>query len=255
MPVEARDYCTFISVTTQTNTHSDTISYKLHIEFRTSDNSRLFIGYPSRISTGHRMNKFFQNTKFLKSITHHRDIPTNSIAEVAFAGRSNAGKSSAINALCYQKNLARTSKTPGRTQQINFFEFKDGQYLVDLPGYGFAKVPGGLRQQWGDFITQYFQNAHSLKGIVIVLDIRRGLTPLDRQLLDLCYSRRIKVHILLTKSDKLTRTQGQRALEQIAQEMNGIKTDNPTTIQLFSATQKKGIEQGQNLILSWLSQE
>ena len=129
--------------------------------------------------------------------------PLDSGYEIAFAGRSNAGKSSAINRITHQTSLARTSKTPGRTQHLVFFELDQTHRLVDLPGYGFARVPGHMRQHWGQNMADYIENRLALKGIILLMDIRHAMTDLDRQMLDWCDSLNKPVHILLTKADKL----------------------------------------------------
>ena len=146
----------------------------------------------------------FKQAKFVTSAFELRQLPPDEGAEVAFAGRSNAGKSSAINCLTRQKNLCKTSKTPGRTQLINFFALDPDRRLVDLPGYGFAKVSKKMRQHWDQVLTAYLLERHCLKGLVIVVDIRRGVGELDRALIDLVAAD-LPLHLLLAKSDKLSR--------------------------------------------------
>jgi len=169
-------------------------------------------------------------------------------AEVAFAGRSNVGKSSALNAITGQSRLARTSKTPGRTQQIVFFAVDPNRRLVDLPGYGYAKVPHQLQKHWGKMVRHYLENRIALRGLILPIDIRRGLNRLDKQLLDWCGHRELPVHILLTKSDKLSKAAANIALADLERE---IRWDQ-TTVQLFSVLHKIGIESAGIKILEWL---
>ena len=171
-------------------------------------------------------------------------------AEVAFAGRSNVGKSSAINAITSQSGLAKTSKTPGRTQQINFFELDDVNKLVDLPGYGYAKAPAHLREHWGAFITSYVLHRECLKGVVVPMDVRRPLTDLDLSMLNLCWEASLPVHILLTKADKLGRGKASAMLHQVRRQ---LAEETRTTAQLFSALKKQGIEEAREKITELLS--
>lgn len=189
----------------------------------------------------------FGRVRFDRTAPDIRHAPRDGIAEVAFAGRSNAGKSSALNTLCGQRALARTSKTPGRTQALNFFELAPGYRLVDLPGYGYAKVPEAERRRWGREIERYLGARQELRGLVLVADIRRGLTTLDRQLLDWCAAGAIAVHVLLTKSDKLGRGQQSQALKS-AQAALG----RATTVQLFSATSRLGVDAARERIVELL---
>ena len=169
-------------------------------------------------------------------------------AEVAFAGRSNVGKSSALNAITGRSRLARTSKTPGRTQQIVFFEIDSNRRLVDLPGYGYAKVPHQLQRHWGRLVRHYLEDRVALRGLILPIDIRRGLTNLDEQLLDWCGNRGLSVHMLLTKSDKLSRSAANKALVDLKREIRWEQT----TVQLFSALRKVGIDTAGIKILEWL---
>ncbi|MGB5247309.1 MAG: ribosome biogenesis GTP-binding protein YihA/YsxC [Woeseia sp.] len=168
--------------------------------------------------------------------------------EVAVAGRSNAGKSSAINVIVNRRQFARTSKTPGRTQLINFFALADGLRLVDLPGYGFAKVAESMRAHWGRLIQQYFENRDSLRGLLLVVDIRRGITDFDRQLLSLCASVEVPVHVLLTKSDKLKRGQAATALLTARRELG-----EAVTVQLFSSLKRSGVDEARETLAAFLA--
>jgi GTP-binding protein len=172
-----------------------------------------------------------------------KQFPDDGGAEVAIAGRSNAGKSSAINAIVARQSLARSSKTPGRTQQINFFELTPGQRLVDLPGYGFAKVPVNMRQHWGALLTSYFSQRTCLAGAMVVMDSRHPLTDIDTQMLDLAASRALPIHILLTKSDKLSRSVAMKTLADVRKQLSGNMT-----VQLFSATAKTGVDEARDVL-------
>ena len=196
------------------------------------------------------MNYYFQQAIFQQSASSRKTLPEESGLEVAFAGRSNAGKSSVINALCSQKALARTSKTPGRTQLINFFRLPDNNALVDLPGYGYAKVPEAMKLEWQKFIESYLLSRQTLRGLIVVMDIRHPLTSHDQTLLQWAYSRQLPVHILLNKTDKLTRGAASNVMLQVRKEMNLI--DN-VTVQTFSAAQKQGLEQCWQLLERWLN--
>ena len=176
--------------------------------------------------------------------------PADGGAEVAFAGRSNVGKSSAINAITNRRRLARTSKTPGRTRQIVFFDLDQSHRLVDLPGYGYAKVSRELRRHWEKFITDYLTSRACLKGLVVPMDIRHPLTELDQAMLHCCREIALPVHILLTKADKYKRGKAASTLLQVCHQ---LKTQPQTTVQLFSALNKQGVEQAGEHVLGWLS--
>jgi GTP-binding protein len=172
-------------------------------------------------------------------------------AEVAFAGRSNVGKSSAINTITRQRGLARTSKTPGRTRQIVFFELGAGLRLVDLPGYGFARVPDSMREDWAALIEQYLTQREALRGLILLMDARHPLTELDRRMLAWTEPSGLPVHILLTKTDKLTRNRARQAEMAVARDVKDL--GNPVTVQQFSALKRLGVEQAQQTIRDWLT--
>lgn len=179
----------------------------------------------------------FNQTRYLTSAFELSQLVADEGMEIAFAGRSNAGKSTAINRLTNQKNLCKTSKTPGRTQLINFFQLDEQRRLVDLPGYGYAKVPAKMRQHWGTVLSRYLLERESLRGVVILVDIRRGMTDLDWGLLELVHDH-IPLHILLTKSDKLSRGARIKALNLVQQQI-----DRPqTTVSCFSALNGEGLD-------------
>ncbi len=180
----------------------------------------------------------YPGARFLTSADHASQFVADDGAEVAFAGRSNAGKSSAINAIVNRRQFARVGKTPGRTQLINFFELTPGRRLVDLPGYGFARVARQQRDHWGRLMDSYFSDRRSLAGVVLIVDIRRGLGDFDRQMLALTESIGCAVHVLLTKSDKLKRGRA-------ASELLGARAElgDTASVQTFSATARQGLDE------------
>ena len=190
----------------------------------------------------------FPQASFIKSSWQPNQFPSDEGTEVAFAGRSNAGKSSALNAITGRKDLARTSKTPGRTQLINFFALDGAQRLVDLPGYGYAKVPERIREHWQELLTRYVEARASLVGLVIVMDSRRPLTDFDLQMLDLSGSQGLAAHVLLTKADKLSRGESKAVLKQVQTRVEGV-----ATVQLFSAVAKTGVDEARREVLGMLS--
>ena len=198
------------------------------------------------------MNHYFQQASFLQSATTRKTLPPESGLEIAFAGRSNAGKSSVINTLCSQKSLARTSKTPGRTQLINFFRLPDQHFLVDLPGYGYAKVPEAVKLEWQGFIEAYLTQRNTLRGLILVMDIRHPLTAYDQTLLSWSYRRQLPVHILLNKADKLTRGAAANVLLSVR---NAVADSGFITVQTFSSLNKQGRESCWAVLESWLGRE
>jgi len=195
----------------------------------------------------------FKIVSFLTSANELHQLPPDQGAEVAFAGRSNAGKSSALNVITEQRNLARTSKTPGRTQLINFFELDEERRLVDLPGYGYAKVPEKIKRHWQQVLSDYLATRQCLRGLVLLMDIRHPLKEFDRQMLDWCQNKQMPVHILLTKADKLKRGPANNTLQQVRKE---LKTGYPlATAQLFSALDRQGVELARDQLATWLGLE
>jgi len=174
-------------------------------------------------------------------------LPPDTGREVAFAGRSNAGKSTALNALCNQKGLAKTSKTPGRTQQLVYFEVAANKHLVDLPGYGYAKVPMDLRAHWQKFINEYFETRQALAGLVVVMDIRHPLREYDLQMLDFAKSRSLPAHCLLTKADKLGRGAQGNTLQAVRKQLGDI-----ASVQVFSGDSRLGIDEARAVVAGWL---
>ena len=191
----------------------------------------------------------FESAQFIKSAAQLNDCPADVGAEVAFAGRSNAGKSSAINCLTRQTRLARTSKTPGRTQLLNFFSITPTTRLVDLPGYGYAKVPQAMRDAWHRNIDGYLRERMSLVGIVLVMDVRHPMKPFDEMMLEWSSQADTAAHLLLTKSDKLSRG---AALGTLARVRNRLRPN--ATVQLFSATTRQGREVLADRLTDWLAE-
>ena len=196
----------------------------------------------------------YQSVKFLKSAPSLRDSPSDLGSEVAFTGRSNAGKSSAINTLTGVKSLARTSKTPGRTQLINFFEINPKMRLVDLPGYGYAKVPRRVKENWGIKVNEYLRHRRSLAGLILLIDIRHPLQTFDLQILVWATHAGVPVHALLTKCDKVSKSQANNALLSVVQELKHLDpTEELLTSQIFSSTKKIGITELKETLGHWLT--
>ena len=191
--------------------------------------------------------------KYLLAAHNPRQLPPDGGFEVAFAGRSNAGKSTALNAICNQNALARVSKTPGRTQQLVFFDIPPttDRYLVDLPGYGYAKVPKDLQAHWQAFIQQYFETRQALRGLVVVMDIRHPLKEYDLQMLGYAVRRGLPAHALLTKADKLSRNQQMQSLAAVKRELSSQFADS-VSVQAFSGESKLGVDDARAVIGAWL---
>ena len=193
----------------------------------------------------------FSNTGFLQSASRLAECPKDSCDEVAFVGRSNAGKSSAINTLTDQPKLARTSKTPGRTQLLNFFQVAEGKFLVDLPGFGYAKVPESIKKQWEKHMEAYLSQRESLRGLVLLMDSRHPLKDFDRMIIDWCIQAEMPVHILLTKCDKLKSGARKKVLLETGRELAGF--GDQVTLQLFSALKNTGAGELKGRLQGWLS--
>ena len=191
----------------------------------------------------------YSNVKFLTSAAEAHQLAPDSGREIAFAGRSNSGKSTAINAITQRSGLARVSRTPGRTQLINFFEVAPERRLVDLPGYGFAKVPERVRLHWLQLMEHYFNVRESLVGLILIVDSRRGLGPQDAGMLEWVLARDRLAHVLLTKSDKLNRRDGQRVLRETV----AACSDTSVTAQLFSAHTDEGFDEARQVMDRWFS--
>ena len=199
------------------------------------------------------MTSILHKAVFRQSAEKLSQLPGESIAEVAFAGRSNAGKSSALNALTARRRLAHVSKTPGRTRLINFFEVGPAMFLVDLPGYGYAQVPGDMKRQWARLLTGYLNTRQQIRGLVVVMDVRHPMTPLDLQLLDWFTATGKPVHVLLTKADKLSRSRAAAQLQKVA---HVLRADySGCSVQLFSSSSKLGVQEAQAVISDWLTSD
>jgi GTP-binding protein len=196
------------------------------------------------------MHGAYRQARFLKGVARLSALPADAGAEVAFAGRSNAGKSSVINALTGRASLARISKTPGRTQMLNFFVLDDDRRLVDLPGYGYANVPAAVKRRWAALVEGYLSTRRSLAGVVLLMDARRPFTDADLQLLDWCRHSGVATHVLLNKADKLSRGAGARVLADARKRLAALADDHD--VQLFSATRKTGIEELGARLDAWL---
>ena len=196
----------------------------------------------------------FTQAAFLQSAPTLRECPADTGVEVAFAGRSNAGKSSAINTLTRQGKLARISKTPGRTQLINLFSLTEDKRLVDLPGYGYAKVPKAMKARWDKNLAEYLQGRQSLKGLVLLMDIRHPLQDYDWQMLTWSADCGMPVHLLLTKADKLKRGPAKSTLLQVRKVLEEEGLDDLASVQMFSALKRSGIEELETVLRSWLTE-
>ena len=194
-------------------------------------------------------NRFYRQAQFLISAGKAKQFPQGG-SEVAFSGRSNAGKSSAINTLCDNKGLARTSKTPGRTRLVNFFELDEQRRLVDLPGYGFAKVPIAMKNEWEKLMTQYLSEQQALKGLVVIMDIRHPLNDYDWQMLEWCDHYQLPAHILLTKADKIKRGAQQNSKLKTQKQLKDAGIN--ASVQIFSALKKTGLDELVFKLNDWL---
>lgn len=192
----------------------------------------------------------FQNAKFFTTVNHLKDLP-DTPAEVAFVGRSNAGKSSAINTLTNHVRLAYVSKTPGRTQHINFFELENGNFMVDLPGYGYAQVPEAIRAHWVKLLGDYLQQRRQLIGLILIMDSRHPLKALDIQMLDFFHITGRPVHILLSKADKLSKNDQIKTLAAVKKSLKPYTERQKISVQLFSSLKKQGMDEVNQVVGSW----
>lgn len=192
----------------------------------------------------------FQNAKFFTTVNHLKDLP-DTPAEIAFVGRSNAGKSSAINTLTNHVRLAYVSKTPGRTQHINFFELENGNFMVDLPGYGYAQVPEAIRAHWVKLLGDYLQQRRQLIGLILIMDSRHPLKALDIQMLDFFHITGRPVHILLSKADKLSKNDQIKTLAAVKKSLKPYTERQKISVQLFSSLKKQGMDEVNQVVGSW----
>lgn len=195
------------------------------------------------------MSSHYKKACFLLSVAEMHQLPPDNGTEVAMVGRSNAGKSSVLNRITQTKGLARVSKTPGRTQLVNVFTIDETRRLIDLPGYGFAKVPLAAKLKWQKTVDEYIDTRESLRGLVMIMDIRHPLKDLDIQLLEYCDARGLPVHIVLNKSDKISRGAGTNTLEAVKKAL--VDYRNAITFQLFSALKGTGVEQLHSVLDKW----
>ena len=195
----------------------------------------------------------YQEAKYLTSAAEFHQFPPDQGAEIAFIGHSNAGKSSALNIITGIKGLARTSKTPGRTQMINFFALNEHERLVDLPGYGYAKAPRMVQKHWEELLDSYLKKRRCLKGLVVVMDIRHPLKEMDEDVIEWAVNYDIPIHILLTKSDKLSQNAAKKTLEEVqtAISVYGEKL----TLQLFSSHDRTGLDEVKAVLSQWFRSE
>lgn len=200
--------------------------------------------------TANSANNRYRAATFLLSVAKLSQCPDDSGIEVAFAGRSNAGKSSAINAICDHKKLARASKTPGRTQQLNVFTLNQDCRIVDLPGYGFAKVPLEIRKQWGQLVGNYLKSRRSLAGIMLMMDVRHPLKDQDCELIEWAANLNLPLHVLLTKADKLKRGPAKSALLGVQRE---LKWSPLASAQLFSSVDHQGVAEARQMLDHWFN--
>ncbi len=194
----------------------------------------------------------FQNAKFFTTVNHLKDLPATP-AEIAFVGRSNAGKSSAINTLTNHTRLAYVSKTPGRTQHINFFELTNGHFMVDLPGYGYAQVPEAIRKHWVELLGQYLQKRPNLIGLVLIMDIRHPLKALDQQMMEFSAARGLPVHILLSKADKLSKNEQIKSLSLVKKALKPFMEKQEISVQTFSSLKNQGMEGVETVVNDWFN--
>jgi GTP-binding protein len=196
----------------------------------------------------YKHNKYFNKTCFIDSIFDIQKLPKDATVEIVFAGRSNSGKSTIINTLANQKTLAIASKKPGKTKSINYFKVEKNKYLIDLPGYGYARVAKDVMQFWQELLENFFVTRKSIKGVVLIMDIRHPLKPFDKQMMLLCAHHYWPMHIVLNKSDQLNKQQIYTTTKMVANEVQSFVL---ASFQTFSALSKQGVEELQKKLMSW----
>lgn len=200
------------------------------------------------INTEKLANGWFSRLEFRLGVASIKQLPDDSGAEVAFAGRSNVGKSSAINKITNRRGLARISKSPGRTRELNYFSYDEHTHLVDLPGYGYAKVNESMRDAWAKLMERYLRERQSLRGIFLIMDIRHPMGKFDQMMLEYCQTCHLPVHILLNKADKLSKNAGNKTMASVRRDL----TDIDASIQLFSALKGSGLDEAREKLAEWL---
>lgn len=200
------------------------------------------------INTEKLVNGWFSRLEFRLGVASIKQLPDDNGAEVAFAGRSNVGKSSAINKITNRRGLARISKSPGRTRELNYFAYDERTHLVDLPGYGYAKVNESMRDAWAKLMERYLRERQSLRGIFLIMDIRHPMGKFDQMMLEYCQTCHLPVHILLNKADKLSKNAGNKMMASV----RGGLTDIDASIQLFSALKGSGLDEARDKLAEWL---
>jgi GTP-binding protein len=193
----------------------------------------------------------YHQAQYLKSATELAQLPADKGWEAAFIGRSNAGKSSAINAITAIRGLARTSSTPGQTQMINLFSIDKDRRMIDLPGYGYAKVPRTIKERWEKMVDEYLESRRCLRGLILVMDIRHPLKEGDQQLISWSVKCEVPVHILLTKADKLSTQEARKVHKEVSSALEAF--GSTVSVQIFSAMQMQGIEEAQSILDQWFS--
>jgi GTP-binding protein len=193
-------------------------------------------------------NGWYSRFEFIKGVAAFNQLPDDDGAEVAFAGRSNVGKSSVLNKITNRRALARTSKLPGRTRELNYFIYDEGIHLVDLPGYGYAKVDETMRNAWAKLLERYLQERKSLKGVFLIMDIRHPMGKFDQIMLDYCKSCGLPLHILLNKSDKLSKNAANKSMSDIRAQLKDINA----SVQQFSALKGVGLDEARQQMAEWL---
>ncbi len=193
-------------------------------------------------------NGWFSRFEFIKGVVAFTQLPENSIAEVAFAGRSNVGKSSVLNKITNRRSLARTSKSPGRTRELNYFAYDESIHIVDLPGYGYAKVDETMRNLWAKLLERYLRERNCLKGVFLIMDIRHPMGKFDQIMLNYCQSCDLSLHVLLNKSDKLSKSAAKKTTMEIRSELENING----SVQEFSALKGVGLDEAREKLAEWL---
>lgn len=193
-------------------------------------------------------NGWYNRFEFTKGVAAFNQLPDDNVTEVAFAGRSNVGKSSVLNTITHRRALARTSKSPGRTRELNYFAYDESTYIVDLPGYGYAKVDEAMRNAWANLLERYLRERTSLRGVFLIIDIRHPIGKFDQQMLDYCQSCNLPMHILVNKADKLSRNGVNKAISSIKREL----ANYDASIQAFSALRGIGLDEARQKLGEWL---